>query len=252
MSGTLMLKTVTRDMQAYGYFLWPREGRVECPDWNPKPICGGGLHGLPEGVGDGQLLDWSADAVWLVFEADQVVAIDTAKAKTNRANVVHCGDRLSATRYLIDHGCHGPVVGATITAGDAGTATAGDRGTATAGNAGTATAGDAGTATAGYAGTATAGDRGTATAGDAGTATAGYAGTATAGDAGTATAGDRGTATAGYAGTATAGDAGTVIVKWLDGTRYRLAIGYVGENGIKPGVPYIVRDGALVPAEGGR
>ena len=79
---------------------------------------------------------------------------------------------------------------------------------------------------------------GTATAGNDGTATAGYRGTATAGYRGTATAGEYGTATAGEYGTATAGNGGTVMVKYRDGRRYRLAIGYVGEEGIEPNVPY--------------
>ena len=86
------------------------------------------------------------------------------------------------------------------------------------------------------------------TAGYSGTATAGYSGTATAGDWGTATAGDWGTATAGYRGTATAGDWGTVQVKWWDGERYRIATGYVGEDGIKANTPYRVVDGKLVEA----
>ena len=73
-----------------------------------------------------------------------------------------------------------------------------------------------------------------------GTATAGNYGTATAGDNGTATAGDFGTATAGDSGTATAGDYGTILLKYWDdkNSRYRLQIGYIGENGLKPGVPY--------------
>jgi hypothetical protein len=76
------------------------------------------------------------------------------------------------------------------------------------------------------------------TVGDGGTATAGYRGTATAGDRGTATAGDRGTATAGYRGTATAGNYGIIVIKhWRNG-RYRLAVGYVGEGGIKPNIAY--------------
>ncbi len=148
----------------------------------------------------------------------------------------------------------------TATAGDRGTATAWDRGTATAGDEGTATAGDEGTATAGYRGTATAGERGTATAGNWGTATAGNGGTATAGDRGTATAGYGGTATAGYGGTATAGYRGTatagyrgtVCVRWYDGTasRHRLAVGYVGEDGIEANVPYRVEGrGVLVCAD---
>ena len=95
--------------------------------------------------------------------------------------------------------------------------------------------------TVGDGGTATAGDRGTATAGDYGTATVGYDGTATAGHRGTATAGDRGTATVGYD--------GTVCVRWYDGDRYRLTIGYVGEDGIVAGIAYRCDDtaGQLVP-----
>jgi hypothetical protein len=39
-------------------------------------------------------------------------------------------------------------------------------------------------------------------------------------------------------GTATAGDDGVLNIRWWDGKRYRLAIFYVGENGIEPNVPY--------------
>ncbi|WP_179196260.1 DUF7666 domain-containing protein [Pseudomonas aeruginosa] len=128
----------------------------------------------------------------------------------------------------------------TATAGYKGTATAGNWGTATAGNWGTATAGNWGTATAGNWGTATAGDEGTATAGDEGTATAGYKGTATAGYKGTATAGYKGTATAGYKGTATAGEKGEIRIRYWDEKteRYRTVIGYIGEDGLEPNVPY--------------
>jgi len=84
-----------------------------------------------------------------------------------------------------------------------------------------------------------------------GTATAGDGGTATAGDGGTATAGNEGTATAGDEGTATAGDGGEIRIRWWDGraSRYRVAVGYVGEDGILPRVAYVVRDGRLVAAE---
>lgn len=98
-------------------------------------------------------------------------------------------------------------------------------------------------------GMATAGDGGTATAGDRGTATAGAFGKASVGDRGTATAGLLGTATAGIGGTATAGALGIVRIEWWDGKRVRLAIGYVGEDGILPDTPYRVVGGKLVRAD---
>ena len=65
-----------------------------------------------------------------------------------------------------------------------------------------------------------------------GTATAGYRGTATAGYRGTATAGDGGTATAGYG--------GILNIRWWDGSRYRIATFYVGEDKVMPGTKYSV------------
>ncbi len=76
-------------------------------------------------------------------------------------------------------------------------------------------------------------------------------GTATAGDGGTATAGDEGTATAGDEGTATAGDEGTVVIRRWDraAQRWRLVIGYIGEDGLKANVAYRLNDtGDLVEA----
>jgi len=80
-------------------------------------------------------------------------------------------------------------------------------------------------------------------------ATAGHRGTATAGHRGIVTAGDGGTATAGYGGTATAGDGGIIrILEWCDKqSRYRAITGIIGENGIKPNIPYICEDGQLTP-----
>ena len=63
-----------------------------------------------------------------------------------------------------------------------------------------------------------------------------------AGCSGTATAGDSGTATAGYRGTATAGDRGTISIAWYDPAKkkWSRSCAEVGENGIKPNVPYRV------------
>ena len=213
-----ILRTCASDMSSHGGFVWPESGHVAAPDWDARPVCGYGLHGFLWGEGSGSLADWSPDAKWLVAGVTEWVDLD-GKVKFPEAWVVHCGDRLSATTHIQALGARGAVVGVTATAGDRGTATAGYRGTATAGDSGTATAGDSGTATAG--------NRGTATAGDSGTATAGY----------------RGTATAGYS--------GTVICKFYDrkADRWRFAVGYPGEDGIKANTPYRADDnGKLVEA----
>ncbi|MFG8857263.1 hypothetical protein ACEPWY_33165, partial [Pseudomonas aeruginosa] len=57
---------------------------------------------------------------------------------------------------------------------------------------------------------------------------------------GTATAGYKGTATAGDEGTATAGEKGEIRIRYWDekADRYRTVIGYIGEDGLEPDVPY--------------
>ena len=161
----LLLRTCSQDGTSYGGFQWPLTvgAEVIAPDWSPRAVCGLGLHGLLWGEGDGNLLSWASDAVWMVISAraSDVVSLN-GKVKVPSARVECVGDRLTATAYLAAHGGGGrAIAGGTATAGYGGTATAGDGGTATAGYGGTATAGYCGTATAGKYGTATAGDRGT-------------------------------------------------------------------------------------------
>ena len=149
----MMLRTCPADGRTHDGFKWPLEvgSRVCCPDPDPDPNrdCGGGLHGLPWGEGDGDLLSWAENAVWVVFEPekDDEVVFSAGKARCwGTVTVRHVGARHSATCFVAEHGGAGKaIVG--------GTATAGDSGTATAGYSGTATAGDRGTATAGYSGT---------------------------------------------------------------------------------------------------
>ena len=73
---------------------------------------------------------------------------------------------------------------------------------------------------------------------DAGALLSHYAPPGTLGVCGTATAGVCGTATAGYRGTATAGDSGVLVLRYWAGDRFRLVVGYVGENGIKANTKY--------------
>ena len=201
----LVLRTCNSDMTSRNGFVWPKEGPVECPDWIASSDCGNGLHGALWGEGDGLLFNWNDDAVWQVVQIDEYVDLK-GKVKFPRGIVIHSGDRLSATQFITNNGAKGAVIGGTATAGDRGTATAGDYGTAAAGHRGTATAGGGGTATAGHRGTATAGDYGTAA--------------------------------AGHRGTATAGGGGTLQIKYWDGSRFRIKIAYVGEDGIKANVAY--------------
>ena len=103
---TLMLRTCPADMVATGKaengstysFQWPRQGPVECPDWDPTPRCGGGLHGLPWGNGDWSLLSTAENAVWQVVEVDtaSIVDIDGKKSKFPRGNVLFSGSRVEA------------------------------------------------------------------------------------------------------------------------------------------------------------
>jgi hypothetical protein len=287
----LYLRTVDGLDQSHQGFQWPTEvgALIEAPDWNPAPYCGGGLHGLLWGEGDGDLLYNSDDAIWQVVEAHESIDLD-GKHKFRSCVLRYRGDREGAIAYLVANGGDGKAIAyhaatagdhgiATVgdwgsaIAGDGGTATAGDNGTAVAGiggtaiagtdstavadyggtatadDCGTATAGNSGIATAGVAGTATAGDWGSATAGASGAARAGDDGTATAGDWGSATAGHRGTAIAGAHGTATADNGGSIIIKYSDGDRPRYVIGYVGEDGIEAGVAYKCEHGKLVRAD---
>ena len=66
---------------------------------------------------------------------------------------------------------------------------------------------------------------------------------------GTKIVGDNQDVIVGYRGNATAGYDGILQIKWYDGNRYRIAIGYVGENGIKPNVKYCCEKGEFVEIE---
>jgi len=279
-----------------GRFTWPASGLVKAPDWDPKPECGGGLHGFLLGCGDGRLADWAESANWLVVEIDRETLIDLqGKVKFPKGNVMFCGNRdgaIAVLEGLAPEAKHMPVIGARRMVGDKqivctgyrGSAVAGAFGSAVAGYKGNAMAGEGGKAEAGYAGTAEAGHAGTAiaceggsaiageggsaivgacgsaVAGYRGSAFAGYKGSAVAGDYGSATAGAYGKAVAGYKGSAIAGDygnatagvGGRISIDWWDTKtgRYRTAVGYIGEDGLEPGIPYQCdKEGKFVAAD---
>ncbi len=126
------LRTCGPNGESYAGFKWPLEvgARVEAPDWSPAPVCGGGLHGLLMGAGNGSLLRWDADAVWVVFSSDADAIDLDGKHKVPWGVVEYAGDRVGATTHIVSLGADpSRCVGYMVTAGDGGTATAGTGGT---------------------------------------------------------------------------------------------------------------------------
>ncbi len=231
------LRTCNAKFEAHGGFVWPEQGWVEAPDWNPDPTCGGGLHFLRNGEGDASLLSADPDAKWMVVRAfaREVVDIDRAKSKARRCEVVYAGSRPEAVtlvRSIVGwdkHICFATDAvlrdGATLAIGSRATITAeGSRATITA-------KGDGATITAeGYGATITAeGSRATITA-----------------------KGDDATITVeGSRATITAGRNSFVVVRWWDteGRRYRFAQASVGDGEtLKPDTPYRCVNGVWVVA----
>ena len=240
----LVLRTCNPDRTSHGGFVWPEVGgTATAPDWDPDPdrVCGGGLHGLLWGCGGAALMSSAADALWQVVA---VKAVDVAnpdapgKVRFRSGVVVFEGDRDGATTYLVDHGAAGkPVVYVNLTGGHRSTLTGGHRSTLTGGHRSTLTGGADSTLTGGDYSTLTGGDYSTLTGGADSTLTGGADSTLTGGD---------------YS-TLTGGVGSTLAIKWWDSKadRYRLAVGYVGEDGIEANVAYRCDDeGNLVRADG--
>lgn len=144
MATTYVLRTCNSDMTAYGGFVWPLSGPVECPDWDATPECGNGLHGLLMGAGDAGLLSWRPDAKWLVVAIDAASVVDLGgKVKAPRGEVVFCGDREGALRHL--EGCgaeYAALPGAALTGGYGAALTGGYGVALTGGDFATLTGGD--------------------------------------------------------------------------------------------------------------
>ena len=219
MNTSMVLRICKADMSSHGGFIWPETGHVEAPDWEATQECGHGLHGWFEAQGDADYSSYlnEPDAKYLVLEVetDSIIHLD-GKCKFPEADVVFVGSRNEAIAYIEETYPYlrtMPLLFANRTVGDNNVVATGDFGTAKAGRYGTAIAGNYGTAIAGRYGTATTGKYGTAM--------AGYNGTATAGEFGTAMAGFR----------------GIIQIHYFSG-RDQIAIGYIGEKGLKPNVKY--------------
>jgi len=283
-SKTLVLRTCAANMTSHnGTFTWPRQGPVECKDWDPKPVCGQGLHGLPWGNGDWSLLSSAEDAVWQVVEVDtsSLVAIDGNKAKFPRGDVLFSGSRVDAViRILCSSEAMteaqraarewGEKCGNLSTAASSGdyskAASSGNYSTAASSghSSKAASSGHSSTAASSgnYSKAASSGDSSRAASGgySSTAASSGHSSkAASSGDYSTAassghssTAASSGhsgiAASIGNNGMAKAGPLGLVIVTyWVaDAKRYRACVGNVGEDGILADTWYMAIDGRLV------
>lgn len=231
-------------------FIWPEEvgSVVVAPDWDPNSVCGGGLHGLRPGDQIPGMWAEGPTAVWMICSYDPATAVVLeGKIKVPSCTVEYVVNETDGASTLVPLwlkklGVTEPIYQAFVEVGDRETVSVGDRGTAKAGDHGISIAGDHGTAIVGEYGQATAGYHGQATAGYAGTAKTSTYGVATTGDFGTAIAGPRGTAIAGHGGKAQASVNGIIQIRWASGCLDRIAVGYVGEDGIEPGKLYQLDD----------
>jgi len=286
-----MLRTCAADGTSHGGFRWPKEGPVSCPDWDPKPECGHGLHGLLWGGGNLSLLSNADDAIWQIVEIEEWVEIDR-KVKVPRGAVVYSGDMAGATVGIamkwLDHLKKTnafTVEGGAAIGGSSKLAASGysSQLAAIGGSSKLAASGDYSklAASGDYSQLAASGDYSKlAASGDSSQlaasggssklaasgdysqlAASGYSSklaasgdssklAASGGSSKLAASGDYSIAMcAGPNSTAAAGTNGTIALTWWDAEakRFRVVVGYVGEDGIEAGVFYRVENGKLAP-----
>ena len=241
------LRTCAKDGSSYGgSFKWDlRVGAVNtAPDWDPKPECGKGLHGLLGGQGESGHLAWSEDAVWVVFSSPSSVDLN-GKHKVQHATVCAVGDRKTATDYLLNlgfQGVHGCFMtggnGAKMTGGDFAKMTDGDCATMTGGYRAKMTGGDFATMTGGNGATMTGGNGAKMTGGNGAKMTGGNGAKMTGGNGANMTGGDCANMTGGNRANMTGGDYAMLVFQYFENGRWRNKTGYIGEDGLKPNTPY--------------
>lgn len=277
------------DMMSNNGIEWPEKGVVEDPNWTPRRKLYDCLHGHLWGCGKSSEPLAFGSTRWIVARVNEYVEHDgyvtfpraevvfVGHYEEAVARLVSLGARFGIEGDNLEAPDYGKVIVGnygSATAGDHGIAVAGAESLATTGKHGISVTGDdgssctedygialtgdygvaiskfhGGAAYAGYGGKAAVGDHGIAVAGIEGSAEAGSLGRAYAGKGGRAESDQGGTAIADCNGTASAGIDGIIAIHWFDGNRPRLAVGYVGEDGIEPYTLYRVENGRFIEVE---
>ena len=239
----LVLRTSNADGTSYGGFKWPSEigSVVKCDDWKPVAECGNGLHGLLDGWGDYGLLSSDYDALWQIVEVDREKCVEIdGKVKFESCVLKYSGEMAIAMTKISDYqiGLLMKMIDYNITS-DSGDnsqlAASGD-------NSQLAASGNySKLAASGYnSQLAASGDNSQLA------ASGNYSQLAASGyNSQLAASGKNSIAVcAGLGGSVSAGEDGCIALTWLDEekNRYRLEVGYVGENGIKANTYYRLND----------
>ncbi|RMN15154.1 hypothetical protein ALQ65_05288, partial [Pseudomonas syringae pv. coriandricola] len=102
----LVLRTCANNMADHCGLVWPATGAVECKHWQFTRKHENGLVGLLWGAGTSAFLSMHADARWIVCEvalADMIGLEESGMVKFPRAEVVHVGDKSSASHFISTH-----------------------------------------------------------------------------------------------------------------------------------------------------
>ena len=237
MEKALVLRTCAADQTSYGGFIWPTEigTIVTCQDWNEEAKCGNGLHGLLDGFGDYSLLSEHFDAIWQIVEVDRDKCIELdGKVKFQSCKLVYSGTMAVALTKMSDYQIDLLIESNSIISSKLAASSYRDSKLAASGESSKLAASgyNSKLAASGY-------NSKLAASGEfSKLAASGYSSQL-------AASGEFSIAIcAGLNGIASAGENGCIALTWWDDTKssYRIEVGYIGENGIKPNTPYRLND----------
>ena len=105
----LFLRFSNNDGKAHGGFQHPLKigATVTAPDWNPQPVCGGGIHGWPWGIGLGSGKDPDWNALWQVYGVSNLDEISSEidgqpKCKFRAGILRFAGDWHAAMLFVLE------------------------------------------------------------------------------------------------------------------------------------------------------